>query len=153
MPRTVLEVNSLEMCLVRPSNRIVSVRWVPSQFSMLPQMAVANSCVIDGRTTIFSHCMANLTVYLLESANLRSADRHLRYPGILRIPYTQGTRGRSLWWIHSRGLNSFTSQLNLSASYGIGGARKDCVARVKGVLGGVYGVWGAFVCQTRPKLS
>ena len=36
-----------------------------------------------------------------------------------------------------RGLHSFTSQLNLSAFYGIGGSRKDCVARVKGVLGGV----------------
>ena len=36
-----------------------------------------------------------------------------------------------------RGLHSSTFRLNLSASYGIGGARKDCVARVKGVLGGV----------------
>ena len=32
-----------------------------------------------------------------------------------------------------RGLHSFTSQLNLSAFYGIGGARRGCVARVKGV--------------------
>jgi len=38
-----------------------------------------------------------------------------------------------------RGLHSFTSQLNLSAFDGIGGARRDCVARVKGVLGGVKG--------------
>jgi len=38
------------------------------------------------------------------------------------------------------GLHSFTSQLNLSAFYGIVGARGDCVARVKGVLGGVYDV-------------
>jgi hypothetical protein len=36
-----------------------------------------------------------------------------------------------------RGLHSFTSQLNLSAFYGIGGARRSCVARVEGVLGGV----------------
>jgi hypothetical protein len=36
-----------------------------------------------------------------------------------------------------RGLLSFTSQLNLSAFYGIGGARRGCVSRVKGVLGGV----------------
>jgi len=37
-----------------------------------------------------------------------------------------------------RGLHSFTSQLNLSALYGIRGARRGCVARVfKGVLGGV----------------
>jgi len=36
-----------------------------------------------------------------------------------------------------RGLHSFTSQLNLSALYEIGGARRGCVARDKGVLGGV----------------
>jgi hypothetical protein len=35
------------------------------------------------------------------------------------------------------GLHSSTSQLNLSALYGIGDARRGCVARVKGVLGGV----------------
>jgi len=34
-------------------------------------------------------------------------------------------------------LTLVTSQLNLSAVYGIGGARKDCVAHVKGVLGGI----------------
>jgi len=52
-----------------------------------------------------------------------------------------------------RGLHSFTSQLNLSAFYGMGDARRDYGARVKGVLGGVYGVYGVFVCQTRLKLS
>ena len=36
-----------------------------------------------------------------------------------------------------RGLHSSTFQLNFSALYGIGGARRDCVARVKGVLGAV----------------
>jgi len=36
-----------------------------------------------------------------------------------------------------RGLHSSTSQLNLRVFYGIGGARRNCVARVKGVLGGV----------------
>ena len=36
----------------------------------------------------------------------------------------------------SRGfIHSFTSQLNLSAFHGIGGTRRDCVARAKGVLG------------------
>ena len=39
-----------------------------------------------------------------------------------------------------RGLHSPTFQLNLSAFYGIRGARRDCVARIKGVLGGVQGV-------------
>ena len=36
-----------------------------------------------------------------------------------------------------RGLHSSTSQLNLRVFYGIGGARRNCVARGKGVLGGV----------------
>jgi hypothetical protein len=39
-----------------------------------------------------------------------------------------------------RGLHSSTFQLNLSALYGIGGARRGCVACVKGVSGGVEGV-------------
>ena len=38
---------------------------------------------------------------------------------------------------HGRGLHSSTFQLNLSALYGIGVARRDCVAHVDGVLGGV----------------
>ena len=44
----------------------------------------------------------------------------------------------------ARGLHSSVSQLNLSASYGIGGARRGCVARVQGVFGGAYGVLGTF---------
>jgi len=48
------------------------------------------------------------------------------------------------------GLYSFTSQLNLSAFRGIGGARRGCIARVMGV----FRVCGVFcVCQTRLKLS
>jgi hypothetical protein len=39
-----------------------------------------------------------------------------------------------------RGLHSSTFQLNLSAFYGIRGARRGCVARVKGVGEGVKGV-------------
>jgi hypothetical protein len=39
--------------------------------------------------------------------------------------------------VMGRGLHSCTVQLNLSALYGIGGARRDCVVRVKGVVGGV----------------
>jgi hypothetical protein len=50
----------------------------------------------------------------------------------------------------ARGLHSFTSQLNLSAFNGIGVARRGCVARVKGVLGGV---WGVFVRQQGLRLS
>ena len=47
-----------------------------------------------------------------------------------------GTTCASCDVVAGRGLHSSTSQLNLSALYGIGGARKGCVARVKGVLGG-----------------
>jgi hypothetical protein len=39
----------------------------------------------------------------------------------------------------SKGLQSSASQLNLSAFYGIWGARRHCIARIKGVL-------GCFVC-------
>jgi hypothetical protein len=42
---------------------------------------------------------------------------------------------------------------NFSALYGMGGAGRGCVARVEGVLGGVKGVHGVFLCQTRLKLS
>jgi hypothetical protein len=38
------------------------------------------------------------------------------------------------------GLHSFTFQLNLSPFHGIGGTRRGCVARVKGILGSVRGV-------------
>jgi hypothetical protein len=64
-----------------------------------------------------------------------------------------GGRCPASWPARGRGLRWFTSQLNLSASYGIGGARRGCVARVKGVSRGVFGVEGVFVCQTRLKLS
>jgi len=55
--------------------------------------------------------------------------------------------------IIGRGLPSPTFQLNLSALYGIGGGRRGCVAHIKGVSGGVLGVEGVFLCQTRLKLS
>jgi hypothetical protein len=41
---------------------------------------------------------------------------------------------------HARGLHSSTFQLNLSALYGIGDARRRCAVRVQGVFGGVEGV-------------
>jgi hypothetical protein len=43
-------------------------------------MAVANSSVIDGRIAILQHCMANLTVYLLESSDSKSVDSHFEVP-------------------------------------------------------------------------
>jgi hypothetical protein len=35
---------------------------------------------LDDRMAILCHCMANLTVYLLKIAKLRTVDRHSRYP-------------------------------------------------------------------------
>ena len=46
-------------------------------------MAVANSPEIDGRIAILYNRMANLTVYLLESSESKSVDRHLSYTGKL----------------------------------------------------------------------
>ena len=46
-----------------------------------------------------------------------------------------------------RGVHSSTVQLNLSALYGIGGARRGCVACVnKGGLRRCLGCVGCFVC-------
>jgi len=71
--------------------------------------------------------------------NIRAVHRHLRGAQLhLRADNLPG-----------RVLHSFTSQLNLSAFYGIGGARRDCVARVKRVIGGAHGVQNVFLCQTR----
>jgi len=44
----------------------------------------------------------------------------------------------------ARGLHSSTFRLKLSALYGIGGTRRGCVARVKGVIGGFVGCVGCF---------
>ena len=55
-------------------------------------------------------------------------------------PAWNASRGRCSMGItlmpEARGLHSFTSELNLSALYGIGGACRCCVAHVKGVLEG-----------------
>jgi hypothetical protein len=61
---------------------------------------------------------------------------HEEAPDFRLGPCTVGG-GRS---VHCRGLHSSTFQLNLSALYGIGVARRGCVSHVKGVLGGVQGV-------------
>jgi hypothetical protein len=54
----------------------------------------------------------------------------------------RSTTSRSQRRLLGRGLHSSTFQLNLSDVYGIGGARRGCVARVKGVLG----VCRVFLC-------
>ena len=57
-------------------------------------MAVANNCE-HGRIAILYNHMANLTVYLLKVANLRTVDRHLRYPGkIAKTPRCQVTMSK-----------------------------------------------------------
>ena len=58
----------------------------------------------------------------------------------LMLPFTQG-------------LTPVPFQLNLSTLYGPGGARSSCVARIKRVFGGVQGVQGVLLRQTRLNLS
>jgi len=83
---------------------------------------------------------------------VRVPERRQRACVVRRAPRGDPAGGRRRRW-GGRGLHSSTFQLNWSALYGIGGARKGSVARVKGVLGGVQGVKGVFVCQTWLKLS
>ena len=61
---------------------------------------------------------------------------------------TDGDKCTPLWWAAravyygsaGRGLHSSTFQLILSNLYGMGGARRGCVAQVKGMSGGAEGV-------------
>jgi len=55
--------------------------------------------------------------------------------------------------VDTRGLHSSTFQLNLSALYGIGDARRGCVARVKGVLGDAGGCIGCVGCFLVPNTA
>jgi len=57
------------------------------------------------------------------------------FPGGYVVPATKG----GTVTVAGRGLHSSTFQLNLSIFYRIGGAGRDCVAHVNGVLGGVLG--------------
>jgi len=52
-----------------------------------------------------------------------------------KLPEFLGVVARRM--VSGKGLHLSTFHLNLSALYGIGGAHRGCVARVKGVLGGV----------------
>jgi len=60
--------------------------------------------------------------------------------GRVKAPASYWSRETMAPMPSNRGLHSSTVQLNLSALYGIGAARRVCVARVRGVLGGVWGV-------------
>ena len=58
---------------------------------------------------------------------------------------TAPSRAGQGWGKSTRGLYSFTSQLNLSALYGIGGARRGCAAGVRGCQG-VFRLCRVFSC-------
>ena len=55
--------------------------------------------------------------------------------------------------VDGRALHSFTFQLNLSASCGIGGAFRGGVWDFQEVLGGNRGCLGYVLCQKRLRLS
>jgi hypothetical protein len=55
-------------------------------------------------------------------------------PETLNSHYAGKMNDVELDFVTGRGLHSSTSQLDLSAFYGIGGACRDCVARVRGVF-------------------
>jgi len=65
------------------------------------------------------------------NVSLPGCDKNM--PGTIMA---MGRINRPSLMIYGRGIHSFTSQLNLSAFYGIGGACRGCVARIKWVLGG-----------------
>ena len=59
--------------------------------------------------------------------------------GLLGLQLQLDTTGEEVVSLQSNpggGSHSFTSQFNLSACSGIGGARRGCITRVKGVVGG-----------------
>ena len=61
-----------------------------------------------------------------------------------------GTGGKS---IYGRGLHSSTSQLNVSAFYGIGGAFRGCLVGVEEELWGIRGCLGYILCWKQLRLS
>ena len=67
---------------------------------------------------------------LLELERTLGAKDAIMEPGVMKSLGRYVANG-------GRGLHSSTSQLNLSALCGIGGARRGCVVHVNGVLGGV----------------
>jgi hypothetical protein len=93
----------------------------------------------EGRD-ILKGCIGVLRLELIgESYVVRPCEKGIHL--IQRACYRTLERGGQFVLL-GRGLHSSTSQLNLSAFYGRGGARRGCVARVRGVLGGVQGVEG-----------
>jgi len=74
-----------------------------------------------------------------DGAGAWGCTRRSSLEGPWGLPPVNGSGGGDGGGGSGRGLHSSTFQLNLSALYGIGGAR-SCVGRVKGVLGVVEGV-------------
>jgi hypothetical protein len=114
------------------------------QSRLLTRRAPTNARVTRTLAPAASHALRRRSGALLvkhvprgssPSASTATTARNLRRAYSGQEPFVGG-----------RCLHSFTSQLNLSAFYGIGGGRKGSSARVKGVLGGVKGVKGVFVC-------
>jgi hypothetical protein len=73
---------------------------------------------------------------------LRQADRWTSVSSCRAVLHC-GQTLKSFQWPTTRGLHSFTFQLNVSAFYGIGGASRDCLGAVYGVL---WGMRGCAVC-------
>jgi hypothetical protein len=87
---------------------------------------------------------------LAAASHLHRAAR-LALPHAKRLSFDKEFKRAAI--VQGRGLHSSTSQLDFSAFYGIGGARRDCVARVKRGFRGCLGYVGCLLCQTRLKLS
>ena len=83
----------------------------------------------DESVRVHWYCEQTVRLSLQWNTSARLCLEGCRVHGFIKVQRVAG-----------RGLHSFTFQLNLSALYGIGGARRGCVARVKGVFGGVQGV-------------
>jgi len=94
------------------------------------QLNVSAFCAIGGAFREHSGC-------ILCQKRLRLSCKADECKPLLHGPAQRDFFRRLMELVTGRGLHSFTSKLNLSAFYGIGGARRGCVAHVKGVLGGV----------------
>jgi hypothetical protein len=85
-----------------------------------------------GRGTAHKEAARAFTYVLAADSGAGPALRARAYAGVARCALLAAPPD-----VHGRGLHSLSSQLNLSACYGIGGTRRGCVARVESVFGGV----------------
>jgi hypothetical protein len=103
----------------------------------MPTHLCAHSCTRRPRPTVTSQHLKQSTMFrAMHKTWHRNAVEHM----LSRRKLQEQARSR---WTDAvpafGGLQSFTSQLNLSAYNGVGGVLyvRDCVARGKGVSGGV----------------